>query len=113
MRINILQHTPNEGPGSILDWSQAHGHQAYIYHPYQFGFLPKAADTDLLVVLGGPMSPNDDLDWIRQERNLINELLAKNVPIFGACFGAQQIAKHWGIQLPMHRLKKSAGHRFI
>lgn len=96
MRINILQHTPNEGPGSILDWSQTHGHQAYIYHPYQFGFLPKAADTDLLIVLGGPISPNDDLDWIRQERNLINELLVKNVPIFGACFGAQQIAKALG-----------------
>lgn len=33
MRINVLQHTPNEGPGSILDWAQARGHQTFVYHP--------------------------------------------------------------------------------
>lgn len=96
MRINILQHTPNEGPGSILDWAQAHGHETYIYHPYQFGYLPQATETDMLVILGGPMSPNDDLPWIKQERQLIKELLATDTPLFGACYGAQQIAKTLG-----------------
>lgn len=96
MRINILQHTPNEGPGSILDWAQAHGHQTFIYHPYQFGYLPTAEETDMLVILGGPMSPNDDLSWIKRERQLIQELLDKNVPLFGACYGAQQITKTLG-----------------
>jgi GMP synthase-like glutamine amidotransferase len=67
-----------------------------IYHPYQFGRLPEAADTDLLVILGGPMSPNDDAPWIHQERELIQTLLAANKPMFGACFGAQQIAKTLG-----------------
>lgn len=96
MRINILQHTPNEGPGSILDWAQANGHQTFIYHPYQFGYLPTVDETDLLVILGGPMSPNDDLLWIKQERELIQELLNKDIPMFGACYGAQQIAKTLG-----------------
>ncbi|MCX7512068.1 type 1 glutamine amidotransferase, partial [Levilactobacillus brevis] len=40
MRINVLQHTPNEGPGAILSWAAAHEHQVFIYHPYQFGQLP-------------------------------------------------------------------------
>ncbi|ORN26505.1 GMP synthase [glutamine-hydrolyzing] [Lentilactobacillus parabuchneri] len=96
MRINVLQHTPNEGPGSIQDWAHAHGYQLYVYHPYQFGFLPAADETDMLVILGGPMSPNDDLAWIKQERALIQELLANETPIFGACFGAQQITKTLG-----------------
>ncbi|GAX04899.1 glutamine amidotransferase [Secundilactobacillus pentosiphilus] len=97
MRINVLQHTPSEGPGSIADWASAHGHELYIYHPYQFnGVLPTAAETDLLVILGGPMSPNDDLDWIENERQLIKQLLAQHKPIFGACYGAQQIAKTLG-----------------
>ena len=100
MRINILQHTPNEGPGAIRAWAKEHGHELYIYHPYQFdGVLPSADTTDFLVILGGPMSPNDDLFWIKQERQLIKELLAKHVPIFGACFGAQQIAKTLGSQI--------------
>lgn len=96
MRINVLQHTPNEGPGSIQTWAHQHNHKMYIYHPYQFGKLPTAAETDLLVILGGPMSPNDDLPWIGQERELIRQLLDQHKPIFGACYGAQQIAKTLG-----------------
>ena len=99
MRVNILQHTPNEGPGSILDWAQVNGHQTFIYHPYQFDYLPTADETDLLIILGGPMSPNDDLPWIKQERELIQELLDKDVPMFGACYGAQQIAKTLGYKV--------------
>lgn len=93
MRVNVLQHTPNEGPGSIKTWAEQNNFDFYIYHPETFGHLPKASETDLLVILGGPMSPNDDEIWIKQERELITELLSQNKPIFGACFGAQQIAK--------------------
>lgn len=99
MRINVLQHTPNEGPGSIKTWADQHQADFYVYHPYQFGTLPAAADTDMLVILGGPMSPNDDLLWIKQERQLIRQLLDRHCPIFGACFGAQQIAKTLGSQI--------------
>ncbi|WP_373841724.1 type 1 glutamine amidotransferase [Limosilactobacillus sp.] len=99
MRINVLQHTPNEGPGSIQNWAHLHHAEFYVYHPYQFGNLPTADETDLLVILGGPMSPNDDLDWIKQERALIRQLLDQHKPIFGACFGAQQIAKTLGCQI--------------
>ena len=34
MRINVLQHTPNEGVGAIGDWAKENGHDLYIYHPY-------------------------------------------------------------------------------
>lgn len=96
MHISILQHTPDEGPGAITVWAHAHGHEVTIYHPYQFGILPRAEDVDLLVMLGGPMSPNDELPWIKQERNLIQQMLTANKPMFGACFGAQQIGKTLG-----------------
>ena len=99
MRINILQHTPNEGPGAIKDWADRHNHELYIYHPETFGKLPAANETDLLVILGGPMSPNDNLDWIKQERSLINSLLEAHKPVFGACFGAQQIAMAKGAKV--------------
>ena len=99
MRINVLQHTPNEGPGAIQAWADERGHEFYVYHPYQFGSLPTAEKTDLLVILGGPMSPSDDLPWIKQERALIEQLLAQHKPIFGACYGAQQIAKTLGYQI--------------
>ncbi|WP_413628062.1 type 1 glutamine amidotransferase [Fructilactobacillus vespulae] len=99
MRINVLQHTPNEGPGTIATWANHHGHELFVYHPYQFGILPTEKETDLLVILGGPMSPNDDMAWIQAERDLIKQLLAAHKPIFGACYGAQQIAKTLGAKI--------------
>lgn len=100
MRVNVLQHTPNEGPGSIGEWSQQQGHELYIYHPYQFnGNLPVVEETDLLIILGGPMSPNDSLDWILKEQELIKACISRHIPIFGACFGAQQIAKSLGCRI--------------
>lgn len=96
MIINVLQHTPNEGPGAIQAWAHLHQHDFYVYHPYQFQVLPSAAQTDFLVILGGPMSPNDQLPWILQEQQLIKTLLQQQVPILGVCFGAQQIVKTLG-----------------
>ncbi|WP_125772301.1 type 1 glutamine amidotransferase [Companilactobacillus furfuricola] len=97
MRINILQHTPNEGAGSILEWAKLHHHDVYTYYPGFFnGVLPAADETDMLVILGGPISPNDQDQFIRDERVLIKELLEQDKPIFGACFGAQQISKALG-----------------
>lgn len=99
MRINILQHTPNEGPGSIQEWSHLHQHEMFVYHPYQFEILPSEDQSDLLVILGGPMSPNDEIFWIKQERELIQQMLDAKKPILGVCFGAQQISKTLGYEV--------------
>lgn len=107
MRINVLQHTPNEGIGFIRDWAKDNGHDIYIYHPYFYeGILPSAQETDLLIILGGPMSPNDSNDWIAKERQLIRALLAENKPMFGACFGAQQITKALGYTVSKSPVKE-------
>ncbi len=99
MRINVLQHTPNEGPGSIKTWADQHTYDFYVYHPYQFGILPTADETDMLVLLGGPMSPNDNLPWIKQERTLVRQMMDLHKPMYGACFGAQQIAMTAGAKV--------------
>lgn len=96
MRINVLQHTPNEGPGAIRRWSEDNGHEMYVYHPYRYGILPDIDETDMLVILGGPMSPNDDFDWLEKERELIREAIRRDLPVFGACLGAQQISRALG-----------------
>lgn len=108
MRINIIQHTPNERAGFIKTWANINEHDIYVYHPYCFnGVLPKMSETDMLVILGGPMSPNDSIDWIEKERELILQLMEKQIPIFGACFGAQQIAKAMGCEV------KRANHKEV
>ncbi|GFI19682.1 type 1 glutamine amidotransferase [Lactobacillus johnsonii] len=99
MRVNVLQHTPNEGLGAIKTWADSHHHELYVYHPEIFGKLPTANETDLLVILGGSMSPNDNLEWIKQERVLIKRMLDAGKPMFGACLGAQQIAMTMGAKI--------------
>ncbi|QLL69924.1 type 1 glutamine amidotransferase [Lactobacillus sp. 3B(2020)] len=106
MRVNVLQHTPSEGPGSILQWAKHHHHEVFTYHPAQFGKLPSVQETDLLVILGSPQSPNDDFPWIKAERQLIKEMLMADKPIFGACFGAQQIAVVLGAKVHKAAVKE-------
>lgn len=107
MRINVLQHTPNEGAGSILEWAKLHHHDVYTYYPGFFnGVLPTAAETDMLIVLGGPISPNDSDKFISDERILIQELLDADKPIFGACYGAQQITKTLGYPVSKSPVKE-------
>lgn len=49
-----------------------------------------------LVFMGGPMSVNDDLPWIREELKLIRAAAAQRQPILGHCLGGQLIAKALG-----------------
>lgn len=76
------------------------GHDIYIYHPYcNEGVLPRDDETDMLVILGGPMNSDNNIPWIKNERQLILELMGQNKPIYGACFGAQQISKVLGYEV--------------
>ena len=82
MRLNVLQHVSDEGPGAILNWANDHQATVTVYHPNDFGLLPTVDETDLLVVLGSPASPNDDDQWIKDERALIKGMLTAKKPVF-------------------------------
>lgn len=106
MKVNILQHTPDEGPGAIADWIHQNQHQMSIYYPAQFGVLPGVNDSDMLIILGGPMSANDDSSWIKAEHRLISQMIDQNKPILGICFGAQQMAKVLGATVSDSHVKE-------
>lgn len=45
------------------------------------------------------MNSDNNIPWIKNERQLILELMGQNKPIYGACFGAQQISKVLGYEV--------------
>jgi len=90
MKISILQHVAFEGPGMILEWAKTHSHPATIHKAY-LKELPILDSFDLLIILGGPMSVNDELDWLKNEKSLIKESIETGKLVFGVCLGAQLI----------------------
>lgn len=51
---------------------------------------------DGVIVTGSPASVNDNAPWIERMMALIREIEARRLPMFGACFGHQAIAKALG-----------------
>ncbi len=84
----ILQHVPFEKPGILEQLN------AKIIKMYEGDYsLPKAADVELLIILGGPMGVHDNYDWLIAEKKLIAEVIVLQKPILGICLGAQLIAQ--------------------
>ncbi len=94
MRVRVLQHVPHEGPAAVAAWAADRGHSLQVTRLDQGEPLPAVADFDLLVVMGGPMSVNDEAlhRWIVEEKRLIGETIQADRRLLGICLGAQMIA---------------------
>ena len=101
MRAQILQHVPFEGPGSIAQWLESRYDSVQTTHLYAGDHLPAAEELDLLIIMGGPMSVNDESDypWLVQEKELVRTMVALNKPVLGICLGAQLIANVLGAKV--------------
>ena len=98
MRIHVLQHVPYEGPGSIARWAEKNGHTLTTTRFFEGDALPYHDDYDLLMILGGPMSANDDfnVDWMQAEKRFIREAIDQEKMLLGICLGSQLIARVLG-----------------
>ena len=52
-----------------------------------------------LVLMGGPMSVNDDLAWIAPILALIREAIDHDIPVLGHCLGGQLMSKALGARI--------------
>ncbi|WP_079707952.1 type 1 glutamine amidotransferase [Paraliobacillus ryukyuensis] len=110
MKIDVLQHVPFEGLAAINQWGDERNVDFHIHRIYQNDPLPVADKVDFLLLLGGPMSANDPIAWLKQERQLIQELIEMGKPILGICLGAQQIAKTLGANIYQGQYKEVGWH---
>lgn len=109
MRIQVLQHTSFEGPANIELWARAKGHtiaRSYLFdEPPKF---PQLANFDALVVMGGPMSANDEktFPWLTAEKKLIESAITAKKKVLGVCLGAQLVAQALGASVVPHKYKE-------
>ncbi len=107
MKFLAFQHVPWETPGLIRTAAEAAGHTMEILHPADRPRARSVYDASAaLVVMGGPMSANDDLDCLREEMRLMERALADAKPILGVCLGAQLLAKTLGARVYSNPVKE-------
>jgi len=108
MRAHYLQHVPFEGLGSIKTWLQSMRAGVSVTKFFEDPALPEADDLDLLVVMGGPMSVNDETDypWLAAEKQFIRSAIEKDKAVIGICLGAQLIASAMGAAVYPNREKE-------
>ena len=108
MRAHYLQHVPFEGLGSIETWLQTAGYDITSTRFHLSEALPEVDEIDLLVVMGGPMSVNDELEypWLGDEKAFIRSVVASGTPTLGICLGAQLIASAMGAKVFPNAVKE-------
>lgn len=108
MRAHYFQHVPFEGLGSIESWVEAAGYEITNTRFFEAAELPNLTKIDLLVVMGGPMSVNDegDFPWLVSEKQFIREAINSGKTVLGICLGAQLIASAIGARVYRNDVKE-------
>lgn len=98
MKISALYHASFETLGAIEDWIREHNHTLTPYPLFHAPVIPSTDDFDMLILMGGPMSVNEEAiyPWLRTEKELVRRCADLGKPVLGICLGAQIIAAALG-----------------
>lgn len=108
MRAHYLQHVSFEGLGSIEPWLVKEGYEITSTSLFESATFPELDKIDLLIVMGGPMSINDEakFPWLVGEKQFIGSCIDAGKPVLGICLGAQLIASAMGARVFPGSLKE-------
>ncbi|HOV80220.1 MAG TPA: type 1 glutamine amidotransferase [Bacillota bacterium] len=100
MKALVVQNASLVGPGLLQDGMEEGGWRLDIRVMDRPGaVLPGSLEGyDALVVLGGPMSANEEetYPFLRQVVALVKNALRKEIPVLGTCLGGQLVARALG-----------------
>jgi len=101
VKAHILQHVEFEGIGSMAGWLRRAEAEVRYTRFFANDPLPPIKGLGLVIVMGGPMSVNDEasLPWLAREKQFLREVVAREIPLLGVCLGAQCIASALGAEV--------------
>lgn len=100
MRVVVFRHVPFEGLGLIQPALEEKGISIELADLFQPSHpVPETATAAGLIFMGGPMSANDDLPYLRREIETIRQAAGRGQPVLGVCLGSQMIAKALGARV--------------
>jgi GMP synthase-like glutamine amidotransferase len=108
MHAHYLQHVPFEGLGRIEQWLEKAGYTTSCTRLFESAAFPPMDSIDLLIVMGGPMSVNDEdqFPWLAPEKQFVREMIRSGRLVLGICLGAQLIACAMGARVFKNREKE-------
>ncbi|MDR0663931.1 MAG: hypothetical protein LBF86_00170 [Helicobacteraceae bacterium] len=113
MRAHILQHIWFEDGGAINEILLERGFEIGVTQFDKGDALAPIEGIDLLVIMGGFMSANDEdkYDWLKPEKAFIKRAIQNGVKTIGICLGAQLIASSLGAKVYKNAQKEIGWHK--
>jgi GMP synthase (glutamine-hydrolysing) len=103
-KVLVIVHQRRSNPGYVGSWLRGHGYALDMRRPRFGDPLPGSLDDYAgVVIFGGPMSANDEHDYIHAELDLIGRTLKAEKPFLGICLGAQMLARELGGRVFFHQ----------
>jgi GMP synthase-like glutamine amidotransferase len=98
--VLILQHMRHDGPAYLARWLADRG-LAFDRRDAASGdaFPADMSAHGALAVLGGAMSANDPLPFLRDAERLILQAMQAGIPVIGHCLGGQLMARALGARV--------------
>jgi GMP synthase (glutamine-hydrolysing) len=99
MRALSIVHQRDAGPGVFTDAMRSQDVEHDVWLVAENDEPPRdPASYDAVLVFGGAMhaDQDDSHPWIRPEKALLQDLLARDVPLMGVCLGSQLVAEAAG-----------------
>lgn len=98
VRVHYCQHVPFEDLAALRPLLEAMGHTVAGSHLYRGEPALSVDQFDGLILLGGPMSVNDEsrYPWLADEKELVRRAIHAGKRVLGICLGAQLIANALG-----------------
>jgi GMP synthase-like glutamine amidotransferase len=105
--IVIFRFSQTEGPGYLGDFLAARGIPQTHINVDAGDAIPAGINGYAgLVLMGGPMSVNDELPWIEAVLQLVRDAVEHDVPVLGHCLGGQLISKALGGAITRNPIKE-------
>ncbi|ASY70804.1 glutamine amidotransferase [Sinorhizobium fredii] len=101
--ILIVLHQERSSAGRVGHILEQKGFSLDIRRPALGDELPSTLEGHSgTIVFGGPMSANDEQDFVRREIDWLSVPLLENKPYLGICLGAQMLARNLGGKVAPH-----------
>ena len=96
----FILHQQTSEAGDIANKLKIRGFNFEIRRPSLGDSLPTNLNNySAIVVFGGPMSANDNKEFMKKEIDWIEQVLQSEVPFLGICLGAQILVKYLGCKV--------------